>query len=169
MSDCSITQDPETHRITDLFCFYSLPSTALKATPHTNVNAAYLFYYATTAAPSCADLGDGSVAVPVKNWKDETPEERKVLGDRLKALMSDALVVISKVRSQRLVHRLVADSSTPVQNGFDVMNALTLQDNSLFLEDLKVRYILRPLGVSELLTIRLRLGVWQGRVSRPPS
>ncbi|BGO97503.1 Glycylpeptide N-tetradecanoyltransferase [Rhodotorula toruloides] len=113
-----VVEDPETHRITDLFCFYSLPSTALKATPPTNVNAAYLFYYATTAAPSCADLGDGSVAVPVKNWKDETPEERKVLGDRLKALMGDALVVISK-------------------NGFDVMNALTLQDNSLFLEDLK--------------------------------
>jgi glycylpeptide N-tetradecanoyltransferase len=103
LADAKTTQDPETHRITDLFCFYSLPSTALKATPPTNVNAAYLFYYATTSAPSCADLGDGSVAVPVKNWKDETPEERKVLGDRLKALMSDALVVISKVRLRETV------------------------------------------------------------------
>ncbi|GAA5822610.1 hypothetical protein JCM11251_004315 [Rhodosporidiobolus azoricus] len=117
-----VVEDPATHRITDVFSFYSLPSTAIKHSPpgqpKTNVNAAYLFYYATTAAPSCSDLGDGSTAVAVKNWKDETPEERKVLGDRLKLLVGDALVLVQK-------------------NGFDVLNSLTLQDNSLFLEDLK--------------------------------
>ncbi|GJN88755.1 hypothetical protein Rhopal_001723-T1 [Rhodotorula paludigena] len=113
-----VVEDPETHRITDVFGFYSLPSTALKAATPTNVEAAYLWYYATTAAPSCADLGDGSVAVPVKNWQDESPDERQVLGDRLKALMADALVLVAR-------------------NGFDVLNALTIQDNSLFLEDLK--------------------------------
>jgi glycylpeptide N-tetradecanoyltransferase len=103
----SRSQDPSTHRLTDLFSFYSLPSTAVKhsspspnvaAGTKINVNAAYLFYYATTAAPSCADLGDGSVAVPVRNWKEETEEERKVLGDRLKALVGDALVEVQKVR-----------------------------------------------------------------------
>ncbi|GAA6021320.1 hypothetical protein JCM8202_003568 [Rhodotorula sphaerocarpa] len=113
-----VVEDPVSHRITDVFSFYSLPSTALKSQPLSNVNAAYLYYYGTTAAPSCADLGDGSVAVPVKNWKDETPSERQVLGERLKALMADALVVVAK-------------------NGFDVLNSLTIQDNVLFLEDLK--------------------------------
>ncbi|GAA5878437.1 hypothetical protein JCM1840_002586 [Sporobolomyces johnsonii] len=113
-----VVEDPETHRITDLFSFYALPSTAVKSTPRTNVNAAYLFYYATTACPSCADLGDGSTATPVTNWKDETSEEREVLKARLNKLIGDALVVVSKL-------------------GFDVLNALTLQDNSLFLEDLK--------------------------------
>ncbi|GAA5868296.1 hypothetical protein JCM3774_000997 [Rhodotorula dairenensis] len=113
-----VVEDPVTHRITDVFSFYALPSTALKSQPLTNVNAAYLYYYATTAAPSCADLGDGSVAVPAKNWKDETASERAALGERLKLLMADALVVVAK-------------------NGFDVLNSLTIQDNSLFLEDLK--------------------------------
>jgi glycylpeptide N-tetradecanoyltransferase len=61
-----------------------------------------LYYYATTAAPSCADLGDGSVAVPVKNWKDETASERAALGERLKLLMADALVVVAKVSGPTL-------------------------------------------------------------------
>ncbi|BGP13671.1 hypothetical protein JCM10213_002239 [Rhodosporidiobolus nylandii] len=118
-----VVEDPHTHRLTDLFSFYSLPSTAVKHSPphapqKTNINAAYLFYYATTAAPSCADLGDGSTAVPVKNWQEESPQERRVLGERLKLLMGDALVLVQK-------------------HGFDVLNTLTLQDNSLFLEDLK--------------------------------
>lgn len=92
------SQDPETHRITDVFSFYHLPSTAIQASPPARVEAAYLYFYATSAAPSCADLGDGSVAVPVRNWKDETDDERKVLGDRLKALMGDALTLVARVR-----------------------------------------------------------------------
>ncbi|GAA5861642.1 hypothetical protein JCM8547_000692 [Rhodosporidiobolus lusitaniae] len=118
-----VVEDPTTHRITDLFSFYSLPSTAIKHSPpttssKTNVNAAYLYYYASTAAPSCADLGDGSTATPVKNWKDESEEERERLAERLKGLMGDALVVVQR-------------------HGFDVLNTLTLQDNALFLDDLK--------------------------------
>lgn len=115
---CYVVEDPSTQRITDFFSFYSLASTAVKMKPHTLVNAAYLFYYATTACPSCANLGDGSVVTPVTNWQDETAEERKVLKDRLKILITDAMILASKA-------------------GFDVFNALTLQDNSLFLEDLK--------------------------------
>ncbi|KAL8283305.1 hypothetical protein RQP46_005715 [Phenoliferia psychrophenolica] len=115
---CYVVEDPETHRITDMFSFYTLPSTAVKIKPHTLINAAYLYYYATTACPSCADLGDGSVATPVVNWKDETPEQREVLKVRLQALVGDAMIIAQ-------------------QSGFDVFNALTLQDNRLFLEDLK--------------------------------
>ncbi|ORY78456.1 Myristoyl-CoA:protein N-myristoyltransferase, N-terminal domain-domain-containing protein [Leucosporidium creatinivorum] len=114
-----VVEDPSNPgHITDVFSFYSLPSTAVKATPKTAINAAYLFYYATTACPSCADLGDGSVATPVVNWKDETAEQREVLGKRLRELVGDALILCQKL-------------------GFDVLNSLTLQDNVLFLEDLK--------------------------------
>ena len=49
-------KDPETHRITDFFSFYTLPSTALRVTPQQTINAAYLFYVATTACPNCNAL-----------------------------------------------------------------------------------------------------------------
>ena len=115
----STMQNPETHEITDMFSYYSLPSTAMKTTPPSLINAAYLFYYATTSCPSCANLGDGSVATPVTNWKDETTEERATLKHRLLILICEALVLAS-------------------QGGFDVFNALTLQDNALFLPELHV-------------------------------
>ncbi|GAA6024956.1 hypothetical protein JCM11491_001316 [Sporobolomyces phaffii] len=122
-----VVEDPETHRITDLFSLYSLPSTAVKSNPLQAVNAAYLFYYATDCTPSTSDLGDGSTATKVVNWKDENEEDRAQLKKRLNLLIGDAMVC-----SQKL--------------GFDVLNALTLQDNSLFLEDLKyTNLLLRPL------------------------
>jgi glycylpeptide N-tetradecanoyltransferase len=98
-------QDPSTPgHITDVFSFYSLPSTAVKASPKTAINAAYLFYYATTACPSCADLGDGSVATPVVNWKDENAEQREVLGKRLQELVGDALILCQKVSGTERDH-----------------------------------------------------------------
>ncbi|KAK4048716.1 glycylpeptide N-tetradecanoyltransferase [Microbotryomycetes sp. JL221] len=113
-----VVENPETGKITDLFSFYSLPSTATKMSMKTNINAAYLFYYATDQTPSTNDLGDGSIATPVVHWQSETPEQRQVLKERLNALIGDALVISQKC-------------------GFDVFNALTLADNKLFLEDLK--------------------------------
>ncbi|GAA6063044.1 hypothetical protein JCM10212_001107 [Sporobolomyces blumeae] len=113
-----VVEDPETHRITDLFSMYSLPSTAVKSSPVQAVNAAYLFYYATSVTPSTSDLGDGSVATKVVNWKEESEQERLQLKDRLNVLIGDAMIVAQKL-------------------GFDVFNALTLQDNALFLTDLK--------------------------------
>lgn len=80
-----------------MFSFYSLPSTAVKVKPLTHINAAYLFYYATTACPSCSDLGDGSVATPITNWKDETEAERLVLKERLLLVIGEALVLAAKV------------------------------------------------------------------------
>lgn len=138
---CSrFSQDPETHRITDCFSFYSLPSTAVKVKPLTHIKAAYLFYYATTACPSCSDLGDGSIATPVSNWKEETEEERAVLKARLNALIGDALVLANNVRfSLECGGGARLTELDSLQAGFDVLNALTLQDNPLFLEDLKVR------------------------------
>lgn len=124
-----------------MFSFYSLPSTAVKVKPLTYINAAYLFYYASTSCPACSDLGDGSVSKPITNWKDETPEERLVLKERLKLVVGDALIVAHKVSSLEIAPgNQGADELIIEQAGFDVFNALTLQDNSLFLEDLNVSF-----------------------------
>ena len=39
-------QNPETKKITDMFSFYSLPSSVIGNPKHSILNAAYLFYYA---------------------------------------------------------------------------------------------------------------------------
>ncbi|KAF9888757.1 glycylpeptide N-tetradecanoyltransferase [Aspergillus nanangensis] len=92
-----VVEDPETHKITDFFSFYSLPSTVIQHPKHDCVRAAYLYYYATETAFT----GD-----------------MKALKERLLMLMNDALILAKKAH-------------------FDVFNALTLQDNPLFLEQLK--------------------------------
>lgn len=93
-----------------MFSFYSLPSTAVKVKPPTLINAAYLFYYATTACPSCADLGDGSVATPIVAWKEETPEQREALKERLKVVVTDAMILAQKVYTPpRLIFCFLAD------------------------------------------------------------
>ncbi|TAQ90823.1 hypothetical protein B7494_g852 [Chlorociboria aeruginascens] len=87
------------HEITDFFSFYCLESSVINNPKHSNVRAAYLFYYAT-------ETGIGpSVNIP----------DLKI---RLNALIGDALILAKK-------HK------------FDVFNALTLQDNCLFLEQQK--------------------------------
>ncbi|KAI6132119.1 N-myristoyl transferase [Pisolithus croceorrhizus] len=45
-----VVEDPEEHRITDFFSFYSLPSTIINHPKHNLLEAAYLFYYASDAA-----------------------------------------------------------------------------------------------------------------------
>ena len=94
-------QHPQTHKITDFFSFYSLPSSIINNSQHGVLEAAYLFYYATDVA------------------FEERAEEEGRLKRRLQDLIGDALII--------------AD-----QNKFDVFNALTLMDNVLFLQELKV-------------------------------
>lgn len=45
-----VGQDPETHRVTDFFSFYSLPSSVISSPKHDIVEACYLFYYASDVA-----------------------------------------------------------------------------------------------------------------------
>ncbi|RDB20961.1 Glycylpeptide N-tetradecanoyltransferase [Hypsizygus marmoreus] len=45
-----VIEDPETHKITDFFSFYSLPSTVINSSKHPVLEAAYLFYYASETA-----------------------------------------------------------------------------------------------------------------------
>jgi glycylpeptide N-tetradecanoyltransferase len=89
-----VDQDPATKAITDFFSFYSLNSTVI-AREETEINVAYLYYYATTTTHSTA-----------------------ALKTRLNELMQDALIFANNA-------------------GFDVFNALTLQDNNMFLEKQK--------------------------------
>ena len=100
---------------------YSLPSTAIQVSPQQVVDAAYLFYYATSDCPTCKALlpgGSNESTSQVIGWDKESAEERSKLKTRLNSLMSDALVLANKAK-------------------FDVFNALTLQDNNLFLEEQK--------------------------------
>lgn len=119
-----VVENPDTKLITDVFSFYSLPSTAMNQTPHQTLDAVYLYLYASTAAPSCADLAtkEGVEKEETKerkrSWIEETPEERRNLKKRLLALMQDALTIAQQAR-------------------FDVFNALTLMDNTLFVQDLQ--------------------------------
>ncbi|KAI8453063.1 Myristoyl-CoA:protein N-myristoyltransferase, N-terminal domain-containing protein [Phakopsora pachyrhizi] len=134
--ECQVTwsfvvENPNTNLITDFISFYHLPSTAMKFTPHQTLDAAYLYYYATTSVPHCAKLGDektvdhevqneeeGCFYTEERNWSKETVEEREVLKKRLIGLVADILSIAQSAK-------------------FDVFNALTLMDNSLFLKELQ--------------------------------
>ncbi|APA07227.1 hypothetical protein SS1G_04040 [Sclerotinia sclerotiorum 1980 UF-70] len=96
---CYVVEDPTTKKLTDFFSFYCLESSVIGHPKHTNVRAAYLFYYASTIALDPAS-------------------SRTDLGKRLNELTHDALIIAKKFK-------------------FDVFNALTLMDNTLFLEEQK--------------------------------
>ncbi|KAH8106829.1 N-myristoyl transferase [Cristinia sonorae] len=70
-----VIENPKTHKITDFFTFYSLPSTIIGHPKHDVLNAAYLYYYATETA-----LEDGA-------------EEDGRLKKRLEELIGDALII----------------------------------------------------------------------------
>lgn len=58
---CDCAQNDE-GKITDMFSFYSLPSTILDNSKHETLNAAYLFYYATDVGFSSHHNSDDSAA-----------------------------------------------------------------------------------------------------------
>jgi glycylpeptide N-tetradecanoyltransferase len=76
-SKLTLFQDPTTKAITDFFSFYCLESSVINNAKHSNVRAAYLYYYAST-------LG----LAPIKS--------REELGVRLNALMNDALILAKR-------------------------------------------------------------------------
>lgn len=107
-----VVENPSTKAVTDFFSFYHIESTVIKSAKHSSIRAAYLFYYASTVALSDSDAPSSSTtssssSAPTTTWKE-----------RLNALMYDALILAKK-------HK------------FDVFNALTLLDNTLFLEQQK--------------------------------
>jgi len=75
-----VVENPETHKITDFFSFYSLPSTIINQTKHKLLEAAYLFYYATDVAFQPGAGGDDR------------------LSKRLETLIGDALIIASQAK-----------------------------------------------------------------------
>lgn len=73
-------QNPETHKVTDFFSFYSLPSTIINNTKHPLLEAAYLFYYATDATSELGEAGDA------------------IIKKRLLSVIGDALVVANEAK-----------------------------------------------------------------------
>lgn len=49
--ECYVVEDPETHKITDMASFYSLPSSILNHPRHQTLNAAYSWYIVSTKTP----------------------------------------------------------------------------------------------------------------------
>ncbi|KAF8623496.1 hypothetical protein AX15_006279 [Amanita polypyramis BW_CC] len=72
---CYVVEDPQSHRITDFFSFYSLPSTVIGGAKYPVIEAAYLYYYGTEAAFT------------------PNAEKDRTLQKRLQSLIGDALVV----------------------------------------------------------------------------
>ncbi|WWD18827.1 glycylpeptide N-tetradecanoyltransferase [Kwoniella shandongensis] len=105
-----VVEDPVTHLITDLVSFYSLPSTIMKHPKHNLLNAAYLFYYASDVLFSAGGSSDDAATHDAKS--------KQKLGERLNALVNDVMVIAQNA-------------------GFDVLNALTLLDNNMFLQEQK--------------------------------
>ncbi|WVR06681.1 glycylpeptide N-tetradecanoyltransferase [Kwoniella sp. DSM 27419] len=105
-----VVEDPTTHLITDFMSFYSLPSSIMKHPKHNELNAAYLFYYASDVIFSAGGSSDDAATHEAKATQK--------LGERLNALCNDVLVVAQNA-------------------GFDVLNGLTCLDNNMFLAEQK--------------------------------
>lgn len=71
-----VAEEPGTHKITDFVSFYSLESSVIQNAKHSNVCAAYLYYYASETA---------------------FVEGEKGLKERLQMLLNDALIMAKKV------------------------------------------------------------------------
>lgn len=72
-----VVENQETKKITDMFSFYSLPSSVIGNPKHSTLNAAYMFYYA--------------MDVPQQDHSE------KFIKKRLNELVADALVLAKKV------------------------------------------------------------------------
>ncbi|THH10777.1 hypothetical protein EW145_g1082 [Phellinidium pouzarii] len=72
-----VLENPETHKITDFFTFYSLPSTIMRSPKHNLLEAAYLFYYASDVSFQEGAAEDGR------------------LQKRLQEIIGDALIIAS--------------------------------------------------------------------------
>jgi len=75
-----VVEDPTTHKVTDFFSFYTLPSTVLGNARHGMLDAAYLFYYGTNVALQSGAEADGRLKA------------------RLNELVADALVVAEQAK-----------------------------------------------------------------------
>ncbi|EJD54664.1 N-myristoyl transferase [Auricularia subglabra TFB-10046 SS5] len=73
-----VVEDPETHKVTDYFSFYSLPSSVLGHSKYTVLDAAYLFYYGSSVAAQPGAAEDGRL----KRRVSELVHEALILADQ---------------------------------------------------------------------------------------
>jgi glycylpeptide N-tetradecanoyltransferase len=76
-----VVEDLETKKITDVFSFYSLPSSVIGNPMHSTLNAAYMFYYAIDIPTDLVDVA----------------KKDRFITKRLNELVNDALVLAKKV------------------------------------------------------------------------
>lgn len=75
-----VVENPESKKITDFFSFYSLPSTVIGNPKYKDIQAAYLYYYASDSCP-----------------KDLSSESQLAFVERCKLIVNDALILAKKV------------------------------------------------------------------------
>ncbi|KAF8212140.1 N-myristoyl transferase [Mycena galopus ATCC 62051] len=75
-----VVENPETHKITDFFSIYYLPSTIIHSPKHGTLEAGYLYYYATDVA-----------------FEDGADDDGR-LKQRLQTLIGDALVIANQAQ-----------------------------------------------------------------------
>ncbi|KAF8485618.1 N-myristoyl transferase [Gautieria morchelliformis] len=88
-----VVEDPQTHKITDFFSFYSLPSTIIGNMKHSTLEAAYLFYYATDIVFSPGAEEDGRL----KKRLQELVEDALIVADQAKFDVFNALTLMDNV------------------------------------------------------------------------
>ncbi|SPO25817.1 probable Glycylpeptide N-tetradecanoyltransferase [Ustilago trichophora] len=144
-------------KITDMFAFYSLPSSILDDEKHQSLNAAYLFYYATdvvfqndpvqpsASAESASSssptseralaLASGKAPWQANDLTNLTPAE---LSDEFSVTPWDsetpAVKALLKARLNDLIQTLLIIAR---DHAFDVVNCVTVMDNPLFLQEQK--------------------------------
>ncbi|KAI0320750.1 N-myristoyl transferase [Amylostereum chailletii] len=75
-----VVEHPDTHKITDFFSFYTLPSMVMASQKHNVLEAAYLFYYGTDVA------------------FQEGADDRGLVKHRLHELIGDAIIVADQAK-----------------------------------------------------------------------
>jgi len=92
-----VVENTRSHKVTDFFSFYSLPSTVINNPKHAAIEAAYLFYYASEVA------------------FEEGVEENGVLKKRLERLIGDALIIAQQAEFD-VFNALTLMDTVPVLN-----------------------------------------------------
>lgn len=83
-----VVEDAQTKKITDVFSFYSLPSSVIGNPKHNTLNAAYMFYY----------------AVDTTHCEDKE-KENKYIRKRLNELVNDALILAKRVNYKNILEK----------------------------------------------------------------
>jgi glycylpeptide N-tetradecanoyltransferase len=88
-----LKQNPQSHKITDFFSFYSLPSTIINNPKHNLLEAAYLFYYGTDVAFEAGAEEDGRL----KKRVQEVVGDALIVADQAKFDVFNALTLMDNV------------------------------------------------------------------------